>query len=62
MKANPVSFIWESPTSILYGSKNELSEWKEISGFSSRYKAQVTVLEGGEHFFHTDEQLRAFGS
>ncbi|WP_421908857.1 alpha/beta hydrolase [Methanolacinia petrolearia] len=62
VKDNPVSFEWKSPTSILYGSKDDLSEWKEISGFSSRYKAPVTVLEGGEHFFHTDEQLRAFDS
>ena len=59
---NPVSFEWKSPTSILYGSEDDLSEWKEISKFSSRYKAPVTVLEGGEHFFHTDEQLRAFDS
>ena len=62
VKENPVSFDWRSPTSILYGSKDDLSEWKEISGFSSRYKAPVTVLEGGEHFFHTDEQLRTFDS
>ena len=62
VKDNPVSFEWRSPTSILYGSKDDLSEWKEISKFSSRYKAPVTVLEGEEHFFHTDEQLRAFDS
>jgi pimeloyl-ACP methyl ester carboxylesterase len=62
VKDNPVSFDWKSPTSILYGSKDDLSEWIEISKFSSRCKATVTVLEGGEHFFHTDEQLRAFDS
>jgi uncharacterized protein len=62
VKDNPVSFDWKSPTSILYGSKDDLSEWKEISKFSSRYKAPVTVLEGGDHFFHTDEQLQAFDS
>ena len=62
VKDNPVAFEWRSPTSILYGSKDDLSEWEEISGFSSRYQTPVTVLEGGEHFFHTDEQLQAFDS
>ena len=60
VKRNPIIFDWKVPTTILYGSDDNITEWKEISAFAERYKASVNVLNHGEHFFHTNEQLRVF--
>ncbi|AKB25302.1 Alpha/beta hydrolase [Methanosarcina sp. MTP4] len=60
VKKNSVCFDWKIPTAILYGSGDDLSEWKEISVFAERYQAEVKVLEHGEHYFHTEEQLQVF--
>jgi alpha-beta hydrolase superfamily lysophospholipase len=61
VRANPIHFDWKSPIAILYGSADNVSEWGEISAFAARYGAAVKVLENGEHYFHTGEQLRVFG-
>lgn len=60
VKENPISFEWKVPTAILYGSDDNLSEWEEISAFAARYQATVQVLEHGEHYFHTEQQLQVF--
>jgi alpha-beta hydrolase superfamily lysophospholipase len=60
VKENPISFEWKVPTAILYGSDDNLSEWEEISAFATRYQATVQVLEHGEHYFHTEQQLQVF--
>lgn len=60
VRENPICFEWKAPTSILYGSDDNLSEWDEISAFAARYQAAVKVLEHGEHYFHTEEQLKVF--
>lgn len=60
VRTHPVRFAWESPTSILYGENDALCVWPEIAAFSRRYGAEVRVLPGGEHFFHTAGQLSAF--
>jgi pimeloyl-ACP methyl ester carboxylesterase len=60
VKENPVCFKWNAPTAILYGSDDNLSEGNEISAFATRYQAKVKVLEHGEHYFHTEEQLQVF--
>lgn len=60
VKENPICFEWKVPTAILYGSDDNLSEWDEISAFATRYQAKVKVLEHGEHYFHTEEQLQVF--
>lgn len=48
---------WDKQTDILYGSKDELTEHKTIKTFAEGCNASLTVLEGGEHFFHTGRQL-----
>ncbi|KKG17059.1 hypothetical protein EO98_18485 [Methanosarcina sp. 2.H.T.1A.6] len=60
IKENGMNFEWKVPTAILYGSDDNLSEWEEISAFAARYQATVKVLEHGEHYFHTEEQLQMF--
>lgn len=60
VKSNPIVFDWKVTTSILYGTADNLCEWKEISGFAERYRVNLQVLEQGEHYFHTQEQLNVF--
>ncbi len=60
VRKNPICFNWKIPTAILYGSDDNLCEWQEISAFAERYQATVKVLNNGEHYFHTEEQLRVF--
>lgn len=48
---------WKSPTSILYGGKDNLTERHIVEKFSSAFDCKLTVMEEGEHWFHTDEQL-----
>lgn len=49
---------WEVPTSILYGSRDNLTSFETISDFAKKHRASLTVMEGGEHWFHTEAQMR----
>ena len=49
---------WKAPTSILYGSRDNLTPLETISGFAKKHGAALTVMNGGEHWFHTEEQMR----
>lgn len=49
---------WNIPTCILYGEKDNLSSYETISHFSDQSGAELTVMPNGEHWFHTDEQMR----
>lgn len=51
---------WNHPTSILYGGQDNLSEYDDVKGFAAQTHGDLTVLEEGEHFFHTEEQLAFF--
>lgn len=59
VKEHPVS-DWKIPTSILYGSEDDLCEFDIISSFSKRFDCDLKILENGEHYFHTEEQLDFF--
>ena len=48
---------WDAPTSILYGSADNLTEKKTVDAFIDRFRCKLTVMDGGEHWFHTPEQL-----
>ena len=48
---------WDSPTSILYGENDTLTERDVLDSFARKYRCRVTVMKGGEHYFHTHEQL-----
>ena len=52
---------WKVPTSILYGSCDNLTSLETISDFAKKHGAMLTVMEGGEHWFHTEAQMRFFG-
>ena len=49
---------WSIPTGILYGGKDHLTSRETISGFADRIGADLTIMENGEHWFHTEEQMK----
>ena len=55
VREHPVA--WTVPTNILYGEKDSLTSYETISAFADRIGAALTVMENGEHWFHTKEQM-----
>lgn len=55
VRQNPI--CWTAPTSILYGEKDNLTSQETISAFAKEHQADLTVMPGGEHWFHTEEQM-----
>ena len=49
---------WSVPTSILYGNKDNLTSLETVRAFAKQHGAILTVMENGEHWFHTDEQMQ----
>ena len=56
VRENPIT--WTIPTHILYGEKDNLTSHETISKFAKQINATLTVLENGEHWFHTEEQMK----
>ena len=59
VRDNPV-VRWQSPTAILYGSEDNLCELEVISTFSDKFACELEIMEKGEHYFHTPEQLNIY--
>ena len=55
VRSHPIE--WHVPTQILYGSKDHLMSIDTITDFANKHQATLTVMEGGEHWFHTEEQM-----
>jgi len=49
---------WRAPTEILYGKNDNLSSYETIAAFAKEHGARLTVMENGEHWFHTEGQMR----
>lgn len=49
---------WRCPTSILYAGQDNLISKETVDAFVKAHKASLTVMENGEHWFHTPEQLQ----
>ena len=49
---------WTAPTKILYGDQDNLTSLETISRFAKTHNADLTVMENGEHWFHTEEQMK----
>ena len=56
VRSHPIE--WRLPTKILYGRKDNLTSFDTISRFAKIHDADLTVMENGEHWFHTDEQMK----
>ena len=55
IRKNPIE--WNIPTYILYGEKDNMTSYETILNFVNKTKANLTIMKGGEHWFHTDEQM-----
>ena len=56
VREHPVT--WNVPTRILYGEKDRLTSYETMLSFTRKIGAELTVMENGEHWFHTEEQMR----
>ncbi|MBQ3948302.1 MAG: alpha/beta hydrolase [Ruminococcus sp.] len=56
IRQNPVT--WTIPTCILYGEKDNLQSIDTIKSFADRIGAGITIMENGEHWFHTEKQMK----
>ena len=48
---------WKVPTEILYAEHDHLTSLQTVTRFAETHNAHLTILEGGEHWFHTESQL-----
>ena len=48
---------WEIPTEILYGELDNMTSPETVAEFVRAHHASLTVMPGGEHWFHTPEQV-----
>ena len=55
VREHPIS--WEIPTEILYGENDSMTTLQTVKKFMDSHEAHLTVMKGGEHWFHTKEQL-----
>ena len=53
---------WHTPTQVLYGDKDALTSRAVMERFRRQSGAHLTILQGGEHWFHTPVQLAALES
>ena len=56
-KEHPIN-VWTCPTAILYAGGDHLTPRREVDAFVHRFPCDLTVMENGEHWFHTPEQLQ----
>lgn len=55
VRANPIT--WNISTAILYAENDNLTSYETISQFAKETNSPLTIMENGEHWFHTEEQL-----
>lgn len=55
-KSHPIQ-AWSCPTALLYGGRDNLTPRQTVDRFVQRFSWDLTVLEEGEHWFHTPDQL-----
>ena len=59
VKENPI--VNKNKENInIYGSKNNIKKKSIIQEFSDKFKCKLSILENGEHYFHTKEQLNYY--
>lgn len=55
VREHPIA--WQVPTEILYAGGDHLVSRQSVERFAEAHGAVLTVLEGGDHWFHTEEQM-----
>ena len=61
VKNNPIT-NWNKKTYVLYGNKDNIQSKNTIQDFCNKFDCKLSVMENGEHYFHTDEQLEFYKS
>ena len=56
VREHPVN-NWECPVRILYGSMDTMTSRTVVEEYAEKQNVRLTVMDGGEHWFHTPEQL-----
>lgn len=51
---------WNTPTSILYGKKDELCEYDVLTSFCKSFHCNLSISDISEHYFHTKEDLTVY--
>jgi len=59
VKDNPITY-WDKETFILYGSHDNMQDKDMITRFANQFHCNLSILENGEHYFHTEEQLNYY--
>ena len=59
VKNNPI-INWNKKTFVLYGNKDNLQDENIIKDFCNKFDCELSILENGEHYFHTEEQLKFY--
>ena len=56
VRNNPIN--WTVPTWILYGEHDAIIPFEAVKDFAEKHNSELTVMPEGEHWFHTDEQMK----
>lgn len=56
VKAHPIN-KWDTPTHILYGENDAISEPAALQYFAQAFDCQLSIVYDGEHFFNSEEEL-----
>lgn len=48
---------WDCPTCVLYAGRDDMTDRETLDRFVAAHNALLTVMENGQHWFHTPEQL-----
>lgn len=56
VRNNPIN--WEIPTNILFADKDNMTSLETMTNFANKINANMTTMAGGEHWFHTEEQMK----
>ena len=54
-RKNPIT--WNVPTEILYAGNDNLTSRNTLNSFVENHNANLTIMENGEHWFHTEQQV-----
>lgn len=56
VREHPIAH-WRWPTAILYAGGDNMTRRQDLNMFGAQFHCEITVVEDGEHWFHTPEQL-----
>ena len=55
VRTHPIA--WNVPTNILYAENDTITSLETITNFANSIGATLTIMNDGEHWFHTEEQI-----